>query len=175
MRRTTVIACALLVLLPMAAGAVTVTTPHGPSEVFARGDLLDVLALLRLAGAEVEFAAAAGSYTAASADHQIQFTPGGSLAVVDGRLTPLPGPLRQLEGHVVGAPATVAELLGPVRLHGARGRRCAPSSPRSVAASRSRSSVVRAATGTTVVLRGTKQRPKVTPSPAPSRSSSRRQ
>jgi len=72
-----------------------------------------VVALLQLAGADVQFAPAAGSYNAAAGEHQVQFTPGGSLSVIDGRLTPLPGPLRLLDGHVVGAPATAAALLRP--------------------------------------------------------------
>ncbi len=151
-------------LLPVAARAITVTTPRGPNEVFAKGDLLDVLALLRLTGADVEFAAAAGSYTAGAGDHQIQFTPGGSLAVVDGRLTPLPGPLRQVEGHVIGAPATVAALLAPFGFT-MRGSASAPELVRIGAGEPVEVSVVRSPAGTTVVLRGTKQRPKVTASP----------
>ena len=107
------VAAVAFLLLPLVAAAVTVTTPQGPAEVFARGDLLDVVALLRLAGADVQYAAAAGSYSASAKDHEVQFTPGGSLAVVDGRLTPLPGPLRLVEGHVVGGLPSASALLGP--------------------------------------------------------------
>ena len=160
MRKTIAIAFAVLILLPMAAAAVTVTTPQGAQEVFARGDLLDALAVLRLAGVDVQFAPAAGSYSASAGDHQVQFTPGGSLVVVDGRLTPLPGPLRQLEGHIVCAPATAAVLLAPfgwtLRAAGA-GYEMA----HAAAGEQIEVSVVRAPTGTTLVVRGTKQRPQV--------------
>ena len=153
-----------LVLLPLTAAAVTVTTPQGPSEVFARGDLLDVVALLRLAGVEVQFAPAAGSYNAAAAGHEVQFTPGGSLAVVDGRLTPLPGPVRLVDGHVVGSLPTVAALLGAFGWT-ASGSAAAPELARVGGTEQVELSVVRAPTGTTLVLRGTKQRPRVSTLP----------
>lgn len=60
MRLRPILALALL-LVPLTAVGVTVTSPQGPSEVFARGELLDVVALLRLAGAEVQFAPAAAA------------------------------------------------------------------------------------------------------------------
>jgi N-acetylmuramoyl-L-alanine amidase len=164
MRRTTAIALVLIVTLPLLAAAVTVTTPQGPKEVFARGDLFDVLALLRLAGADVQFAAAAGSYGAGTADHQVQFTPGGALAVVDGRLTPLPGPLRLVEGHVMGAQPTAAALLSPFGWV-LRGTAAAPELIRAGAGERIELSVVRAPSGTSLVVRGTKQRPLVTATP----------
>ncbi len=157
------IAC-LLALLPPTAFAVTVATPQGPSDVFARGDLLDVVQLLRLAGAEVQYAAAAGSYSAAAAQHEVQFTPGGSLAVVDGRLTPLPGPLRLVEGHVMGGVQTVSALLGPFGWM-LRGTAAAPELARTGGAEQIEISVTRAAGGTTVVLNGTAQRPRVTSTP----------
>ncbi len=94
--------------------AVTVVTPARTTEVFSRADLIDLLEILRLTGAEVEFAPAAGSYTARRAGHEVQFTPGGSLAVVDGRLQPLPGPIRSLEGHTVGNLAVASALLAPL-------------------------------------------------------------
>lgn len=94
--------------------AVTVVTPSRTAEVFSRADLVDLLEILRLTGAEVEFAPAAGSYTARRAGHEVQFTPGGSLAVVDGRLQPLPGPIRSLEGHTVGNLAVASALLAPL-------------------------------------------------------------
>ena len=150
-----------MVTLPLLAAGVTVTTPQGPSEVFARGDLLDVLALLRLAGADVEFAAAAGSYGAGTAEHQIQFTPGGALAVVDGRLTPLPGPIRLLEGHVMAAQPTAAALLAPFGWV-LRGTAATPEMVQAGGGERIDVSVVRAPSGTSVVLRGTKLRPRVT-------------
>jgi N-acetylmuramoyl-L-alanine amidase len=159
MRAKIILAIAVL-LLPLAAAAVTVTTPQGPSEVYARGDLLDVLALLRLAGAEVQFAAAAGSYAAATGTHQVQFTPGGSLAVVDGQLTPLPGPLRAVDSHVVGSLATASALLGPFGW-ALRGTAQAPELVKVGGAEILTLSVVRAAAGTTVVVRGTAQRPRV--------------
>ena len=160
MRKTIAIAFAVLLLLPMAAAAVTVTTPQGAQDVFARGDLLDALAVLRLAGVDVQFAPAAGSYSASAGDHQVQFTPGGSLAVVDGRLTRLPGPLRQLDGHVVCAQATAAVLLAPfgwtLNGNGASLELALASAGEQIEVS-----VVRAPTGTTLVVRGTKQRPQV--------------
>ncbi len=154
----------VLLLLPLASAAVTVTTPQGPTEVFARGDLLDVVALLRLAGADVQYAAAAGSYSASAKDHEVQFTPGGSLAVVDGRLTPLPGPLRLVEGHVVGGLPTASALLGSFGWT-VRGTAMAPELVRVGLAEQLEISVVRAANGTTLVVRGTKQRPRVSAAP----------
>jgi N-acetylmuramoyl-L-alanine amidase len=159
MRLKPVIALALL-LLPLTATAVTVTTPQGPREVFARGDLLDVIALLRLVGAEVQFAPAAGSYNAAASGHEVQFTPGGTLAVVDGKLTPLPGPLRGVDGHVVGSLATVTALVAPFGWT-VRGSAAAPELAKVGGAEQVELSVVRAPTGTTLVLRGTRQRPRV--------------
>jgi len=155
---TALAACILLAALP--AAAVTVATPSGPVEVYSRGDLLDLLALLRAAGAEVAFAPAAGSYTAALDGHDVQFTPGGSLAVVDGKLTPLPGPIRTLEGHAVGSLATAAALLGPLgwELAGDAG------APRLVprrGGERLAVDVVPSATGTLVVVRGSEQRPRL--------------
>jgi N-acetylmuramoyl-L-alanine amidase len=140
--------------------AINITTPQGPVEVFARGDLLDLVALLRLTGAQVAFAPAAGSYTAALGQHEVQFTPGGSLAVVDGRLTPLPGPVRTLEGHVVGSAATASALLDPVgwSLSGM------PAQPRLFpVASGERIAVdlVNATNGTLVVVRGTAEKPRL--------------
>ncbi|HVN75786.1 MAG TPA: N-acetylmuramoyl-L-alanine amidase [Thermoanaerobaculaceae bacterium] len=163
MRVRLAIACLLALTLPLPAAAVTVATPAGSKDVFARGDLLDVVALLKLAGADVEFAPAAGSYNAATPEHQIQFTPGGALAVVDGRLTPLPGPLRLVEGHVVAAQPTATALLAPLgwTLKGTAG---APELVRVAGGEQIEVSVVRAPTGTTIVVRGTKQRPKVTAS-----------
>lgn len=163
MRLRPILALALL-LVPLTAVGVTVTSPQGPSEVFARGELLDVVALLRLAGAEVQFAPAAGSYNAAAAGHEVQFTPGGSLAVVDGRLTPLPGPLRLVDGHVVGSLPTAAALLGPFGWS-LRGTVAAPELAKVGGAEQLELSVVRAPTGTTLVVRGTKQRPRVTTLP----------
>jgi N-acetylmuramoyl-L-alanine amidase len=163
MRLRPILALALL-LVPLTAVGVTVTSPQGPSEVFARGELLDVVALLRLAGAEVQFAPAAGSYNAAAAGHEVQFTPGGSLAVVDGRLTPLPGPLRLVDGHVVGALPTAAALLGPFGWS-LRGTAAAPELAKVGGTEQLELSVVRAPTGTTLVLRGTRQRPRVTTLP----------
>ena len=158
--RTKVILAIAVLLLPLAAAAVSVTTPQGAREVFARGDLLDVLALLRLAGAEVQFAAAAGSYAAAAGTHEVQFTPGGSLAVVDGQLTPLPGPLRAVDSHVVGSLATASALLEPFGW-AVRGSAEAPELVKVGGVEILTLSVVRAPTGTTVVVRGTAQRPRV--------------
>jgi len=160
MRKRIAFACLVGLTLPLLAAAITVTTPAGPKEVFARGDLLDVVALLRFAGADVQFAPAAGSYGAVTPEHQIQFTPGGALAVVDGRLTPLPGPLRLVDGHIVAAQPTVIALLAPLgwTMKGGAG---APELIRAGAGEQIEVSVVRAPTGTTLVMRGTKQRPRV--------------
>ena len=165
MRAFLILAIAASLLLPSAAAAVSVTTPQGPSEVFARGDLLDVVALLRLAGAEVQFAAAAGSYAATAGSHEVQFTPGGSLAVLDGRLTPLPGPLRAVDSHVVGSLATASALLEPFGWT-VRGTPAAPELAKTTGVEAVTLSVVRTPAGTLLVLRGTEQRPKVVTSPA---------
>jgi N-acetylmuramoyl-L-alanine amidase len=163
MRSRAILTLAFL-LLALPATAVTVTTPQGRSEVFARGDLLDVVALLRLVGAEVQFAPAAGSYNAAAAGHEVQFTPGGSLAVVDGRLTPLPGPLRGVDGHVMGSLATAGALLGPFGWT-VRGTAAALELVKVGGAEQVELSVVRAPSGTTLVLRGTSQRPRLVAMP----------
>ncbi len=160
MHKTIAIACAVLALLPLAAAAVTVTTPQGPQDVFARGDLVDAVALLRLAGVEVQFAPAAGSYSASAGEHEVQFTPGGSLAVVDGRLTPLPGPLRLLDGHTVCAQATAAVLLAPfgwtVRAAGSGFELAHAAAGEAITVT-----AVRGPTGTTLIVRGSAQRPQV--------------
>jgi N-acetylmuramoyl-L-alanine amidase len=159
MQRLLAIALTLAVAAVPAA-AITVGTPQGPAEVFSRGDLLDLIALLRLAGAEVAFAPAAGSYTALLGDHEVQFTPGGWVAVVAGRLTPLPGPIRTLEGHVVGSLATAGALVGPLGWQlggGADAPRLFPKQ----GGERVSVDVVASATGTLVVVRGTAQRPRL--------------
>lgn len=95
--------------------AAVVTGPTGSkSEVFSRGDLVDVLALLQIAGAKVGFSAASGSYVASAGGHEVHFTPGGSLAVIDGELMSLPGPVRTLEKHVVATIPTCAAILKPL-------------------------------------------------------------
>ncbi|HUK13474.1 MAG TPA: N-acetylmuramoyl-L-alanine amidase [Thermoanaerobaculaceae bacterium] len=160
MRTRLALALVVAVMIAPAAIAVTVTTPKGAGEVFARADLFDLVELLRLAGAQVQFAPAAGSYGATLGDHQVQFTPGGSLAVVDGRLTPLPGPIRLLEGHMVGSTATAAALLGPLGW-ALRGTVAAPALVKVGGAEQLEIAVVRGAGGTTVVVRGTRQKPQV--------------
>lgn len=160
MSRTAAFILVIALIAGTPAVAVNVATPQGGADVFSRGDLLDLVALLRLTGAQVAFAPAAGSYTAMLADHEVQFTPGGSLAVVDGRLTPLPGPVRMLEGHVVGSPATAMALLDPLGWAlsgGAEAPRLFP------VASGERIAVelVPSANGTLVVVRGTAQKPRL--------------
>ena len=161
MRLNAILVLGLVLVAPLPATAVTVTTPQGSGEVFARADLFDLVALLRLTGASVQFAPAAGSYSVTLGEHEVQFTPGGSLAVMDGRLTPLPGPVRLLEGHVVGSLATAATLLAPLgwTLHGSL---AAPELAKIGQAEQLDVAVVRGTTGSTVIVRGTKQKPLVT-------------
>ncbi|MFH1175882.1 MAG: N-acetylmuramoyl-L-alanine amidase, partial [Acidobacteriota bacterium] len=155
----------LAVLAAAPGGAVTITTPGGNSELFARGELVDLVGLLRLAGAQVQFAPAAGSFTAVAGGHEVQFTPGGSLAVVDGRLTPLPGPARALEGHVVGSRATANALLGPLGWNlGGTGE--APVLAPVTGAERLSVELLRTATGSMIVISGARERPRVVPSRA---------
>lgn len=158
--------CSLVaLLLPPSILAVEVTTPHGRAEVVHRGELVDVLGLLDLTGAEVRFSRAAGSYTASLGEHEVQFTPGGSLAVADGRLEQLPGPIRSAEGRVLAGVDTCAALVGLLgwSLEGSTAAlMLAPAG----AGERIAVSTVRAAEGTLVVLRGTNQRPQVTARPA---------
>lgn len=148
-----------------AAAAVTVVGPEGGREVFSRGDLYDILAILTLTGTETTFARAAGSYTARSAEHEVQFTPGGSLAVIDGRLTALPGPVRNVEGHILATIETVNAILTPFawRLRG-EGDRLelvqAPAGIETIVVSQ-----VHAAEGTLVVLRGCAERPQLSSRP----------
>ena len=160
MRPRISLAVALLVAAPLAAVAITVVTPQGPSDVFSRADLVDLVGLLRLTGAQVQFAPAAGSYSASLGDHQVQFTPGGSLAVVDGRLTPLPGPIRVLEGHMVGSLATAAALVGPLGWN-LRGTATAPELVKTGSAEQLTVDAVRGPGGATLVVRGTKQKPQM--------------
>jgi len=160
MRRKAILALGLLAVAPWLARAITVRTPQGSAEVFSRADLVDLAVLLRLTGAEVHFAAAAGSYSVTLGEHEVQFTPGGSLAVVDGRLTPLPGPVRLLDGRVVGSLATAATLLSPLGWS-LRGTAAAPELAKVGEAEQLDVSAVRGPTGTTVIIRGTKQKPQV--------------
>jgi N-acetylmuramoyl-L-alanine amidase len=148
-----------LALTAMPVGAVTVTAPQGPSEVFARAEMLDLVALLRLAGADVNYAPGAGSYVATGSQHEVQFTPGGTLAVVDSKLTALPGPVRVLDGHVVGSVATANALLAPFGW-GLHGSADAPALVH-LGGDRLSVSVVRGEGATTVVVRGTAQKPRV--------------
>jgi N-acetylmuramoyl-L-alanine amidase len=164
MSRTAAILLVIALIAGTPAVAVNVATPHGPVEVFSRGDLLDLVALLRLTGAQVAFAPAAGSYTALLAEHEVQFTPGGSLAVVDGRLTPLPGPVRTLEGHVVGSAATAVALLDPMgwTLSGTEGE---PRLYPNASGERIAVELVPSANGPLVVVRGTAQKPRLVAGP----------
>ncbi len=115
MKRYLSLGLLLLVGSGFAASAVEVTTLSGSKvEIFSRGDLVDLLALLQVAGVKVGFSAASGSYVASSENHEVHFTPGGSLAVVDGELVSLPGPVRQLENHVVATVETAAAILRPL-------------------------------------------------------------
>jgi len=154
---------AVLVLAAVPLVALTVNTPKGAAEVFARGDLIDLIELLRLTGADVQFAPAAGSYNALLDAHEAQFTPGGNLAVIDGKLVSLPGPVRTLEGHVVGSLATAGALLAPLGWS-LRGTAAAPEL---VASGGDRLEVARVAspTGTLAVVRGTAQRPRLGSAP----------
>ena len=160
MSRSIALALTCTLLLAAPAAAVSVSTPQGAVEVFSRGELLDLIALLRLTGAEVAFAPAAGSYTALLGEHEVQFTPGGSLAVVDGRLTPLPGPIRVLEGRVVGSLATASALVGPLGWQ-LGGTAEAPTLTARRSGAGVTIDVVPSAAGTLVVLRGTEQRPRL--------------
>jgi N-acetylmuramoyl-L-alanine amidase len=160
MRRNVLLVTLAALLLPWSVLAVTVTAPQGTGEVFARGDLFDLIALARLTGAGVQFAPAAGSYSVTLADHQVQFTPGGSLAVVDGGLTALPGPVRVLDGHIVGSLGTAAALLAPLGWT-IRGPASAPTLVRIAGGELIDLAVMRGPGGTTVIIRGTAQRPRV--------------
>lgn len=148
-------------LLAVPAGAVPVSTPQGPVEVASRGELLDVLALLRLTGAEVAFAPAAGSFSATLGDVEVQFTPGGSLAVAGGRLLSLPGPLRQIGDGVFGSLATAAALVAPLGWS-LEGTPAAPVLGKTTARERLTLTVVRGEGGVMLVVAGTARRPRVT-------------
>jgi N-acetylmuramoyl-L-alanine amidase len=150
----------LALALAWPAGAVSVTTGTGNVVVFSRADLVDVVGLLRLTGAEVNFSPAAGSYVAANGKHDVQFTPGGSLAVVDGNLVPLPGPVRLLEGHVVANLTVATALLAPFGW-AVRG---GPEALQLVAVQGSvpiELSVVQSASGTLLVVRGVSTTPRL--------------
>jgi N-acetylmuramoyl-L-alanine amidase len=159
MRKATITCLLSLLIAAIPVGAVVITTPSGTSEIFSRAELIDLVTVLKLAGAQVHFAPAAGSYVAVFESHEIQFTPGGTLAVVDGKLTPLPGPVRQLDGHVIGALGTANILLAPLgwSLHG---------SPEALTMARLGGdriavAVVRSEGTTSLIVSGTSQRPRV--------------
>lgn len=149
-----------VVLATATSWSATIRTASGPLEIFSRADLLDLVELLRLTGAQVEFSPAAGSYVAVLGEHEVQFTPGGSLAVVDGALVPLPGPIRALDAHVVGSPTTAVALLTPF---GWTLRGSAPVFDllRLAAGNRVELSVVQSPSGTLLVLRGIGAPPRV--------------
>lgn len=154
--------CALAALaLAGSAWAVPVTTPQGQVEVASRGDLLEILALLRLTGADVAFSAAAGSFSATLGDLEVQFTPGGSLAVAGGRLLSLPGPLRQIGDGVFASFATANALLAPLGWS-LGGTPAAPVLARTAARERLTVAVVRSEGGVMVVVEGIAHRPRVT-------------
>ncbi len=161
MKRT--IAFLLIASLGLAAGAgaVTVTTPDGDHEVFSRGELLDLAGLLQLAGADVAYAAAAGSYTAVRGSHTVQFTPGGTLAVIDGRLTPLPGPVRTMAGKVVGSLDVASALLLPLEMSLTGNVRQGLSLTPVGGGDRISVSLLREAAGPLLVVSGTSMRPVV--------------
>jgi N-acetylmuramoyl-L-alanine amidase len=161
MSRSIGLSLLVVVLLAPATLAVTVTTPETTAEVFSKGDLVDIVALLRLAGAEAEFSPAAGSFAASANGHQVQFTPGGSLAILDGRLTSLPGSVRQVEGKVVTPVAVAAALLAPLgwTLSGTPG---GLSLSKATAMEHITVDAGHGEAGTTIVIRGTDQRPRVT-------------
>lgn len=162
MRR--VLICCLLLSLPAGhALAVPVTTPEGTVEVATRGDLIDVVAVLRLTGAEVLFAPAAGSFSAMLGDLEVQFTPGGSLAVAGGRLLNLPGPIRQIGDGVFASLATVAALAEPLGWS-LTGTPAALVLGRVSARERLSIGVVRAEGSVMLVVSGTSRRPRVSSS-----------
>jgi len=155
------LALALAILLAAAAlAAVTLVSPTGSVEIASRGDLYDLLAIFRQAGVETAFARAAGSYTARAGEHEVQFTPGGSLAVVDGRLVALPGPIRTVEGKVLASIETANALLRPfswqLEAQGERLELLQVSGVEAIVLSQ-----VQAAEGTLLVLRGCRQQPRV--------------
>jgi N-acetylmuramoyl-L-alanine amidase len=159
-RLLTPLAVLALALLARGVLAETILTPQGPAEVFSRGGQFDLAEVLRLTGAEVQFAAAAGSYGAVLGQREVQFTPGGTLAVVDGRLTALPTPVRLVDGRPLGSAATADALLaalGWTLRHGTRGWEVAALG----GGERLQVSVVRDAGGTLIVVRGTAQEPRV--------------
>lgn len=163
MRKTLALAL-LALLLGTTAHAVGVATPQGKVEIYSRAGLLDVVELLRLTGAQVAFAAAAGSYTASLGEHQLQFTPGGSLAVVDGRLSPLPGPVRAVDNHVVGSFSTAGMLLHALGWT-LSGSADAPVLARAAGGEQLEVALVRTPAGATVVVRGSAQKPRLIPAP----------
>ncbi len=153
---------ALATLLAAAApAAVSLVSPTGTVEIASRGDLFDLLAILRQAGVETAFARAAGSYTARAGEHEVQFTPGGSLAVVDGRLVALPGPVRTVEGTVLASVETANALLRPFSWQLERRGERLELLPTSGGAEAILLSQVQAAEGTLLVLRGCRQQPRV--------------
>ena len=157
---TTPLAVLALALLARGVLAETILTPRGPAEVFSRGGQFDLVELLRLTGADVQFAPAAGSYGVVLGEHELQFTPGGSLAVVDGKLTALPAPVRLTDGRPLGSAATAEALLAAVGWtlrRGSRGWELAALG----GGERLQVSVVRDAGGTLLVVRGTAQEPRV--------------
>jgi len=139
--------------------AATIRTPSGTVEIFSRAELIDLVELLRLTGARVEFSPAAGSYVAELDQHEVQFTPGGSLTVVDGALVPLPGPIRVLDSHVVGSPTTAVALLTPFGWT-LRGTPPRLELLRLGAGNRVELSVVQSPSGTLLVLRGVGTQPR---------------
>lgn len=156
-----VLICLLaVVLLPAIALGVTVRTPEGSAEVATQGDLLDAVSMLRLTGADVQFAPAAGSFVATLGEHELQFTPGGALAVADGRLLSLPGPLRQVSGSVYAPFASLAALVAPLGWS-LTGSASAPVLARTTTRERLTVTVLRAEGGVMLVVAGTSRRPRV--------------
>jgi len=122
MRRTLVIATLLLLgasILPAQEGLHTVEFQYAGRAMLVPklGTRVEVAPILSLIGAEAEYSLAAGTYVVTYGEHQLQFTPGHKLVLVDGELhntkdAPVPSP-----GGVAASIEFVdRSLLGPLGL-----------------------------------------------------------
>lgn len=102
MRRTLVVATLLLLgasLLPAQESLRTVEFHYAGRAVLVPklGTRIEVIPVLSLIGAEAKYSLAAGTYVVAYGEHQLQFSPGHKLILVDGELhdtkdAPVPSP-----------------------------------------------------------------------------------
>ncbi len=123
MRRTHIALVAALIFF-IGAGSLAAedlqVTWNGASAVVPRTAMgrVELLPILRLIGAEAVFSPAAGTWSVALGDHQIQFTPGSRWVLIDGQLKKLDeSPTPTPDGVAASERFLDQAILEPLGLH----------------------------------------------------------